>query len=172
MSDLTQEDVRRWFECNDSGLVWREAPPKSKVIVGSVAGSVHKKTGYVTVRLLGKDYRVHRLVFLYHHGYIPEFVDHGDHMRYNNHISNLRECTSKENARNRRARVTANSQYKGISWSKDKNKWRARASDETGKEIHLGYHPNEEEAAKAYDSYAIQHFGEFTTLNFTTTTYV
>jgi len=166
MSGLTQEEVRRWFDCDGHSLLWKEAPPRSNIKVGATAGNTHPKTGYVQVRLRGKDYRVHRLVFLWHHGYTPEFVDHRDHVRHHNNISNLRECTSKENACNRRARVTATSQYKGITWAPDKMKWRARASDAEGKEIHLGYHEDEVVAARAYDTYAINNFEEFANINF------
>ena len=55
------------------------------------------------------------------------------------------------------------SQYKGV--MKRKNRWRARIRLE-GKDINLGQFGTEVEAAKAYDTAARQHLGQFALLNF------
>jgi hypothetical protein len=56
------------------------------------------------------------------------------------------------------------SQYKGVSWSKEMNKWKAYISIEN-KQVILGYFTNEEEAGLAYNLKAAEHFGEFGKLN-------
>lgn len=66
--------------------------------------------GYYYVRIKNKAYSVHRLVAL---TFIPTndttlHIDHIDGNRLNNHISNLRWCTQKENSNNpiTRARIS------------------------------------------------------------------
>lgn len=53
------------------------------------------------VRVDGRMYRAHRLVFMYHHGYMPNIVDHIDCDKTNNRIENLREASKSENGMNR-----------------------------------------------------------------------
>jgi len=92
-------------------------------------------------------------------------VDHKNHNGLNNRKPNLRLCTQRQNQRNRRPKRGSSSQYKGVSWHKEKKKFRA-AIFYNGKNIHLGYFKDEVEAAKAYDKKAKELFGEFAYLNF------
>ncbi len=91
--------------------------------VGQVAGCVHKGTGYIHVKIKGKAYKAHRLIFLYHHGYLPDFVDHIDGDKTNNKIENLRAATKEENCRNQKVRSTNKSGYKGVKWVEHCKKW-------------------------------------------------
>jgi hypothetical protein len=91
--------------------------------VGQVAGCIHKGTGYIHVKIKGKAYKAHRLVFLYHHGYMPECVDHIDGDKTNNKIENLRAATKEENCRNQKVRSTNKSGYKGVKWVEHCKKW-------------------------------------------------
>jgi len=47
------------------------------------------------------------------------------------------------------------SRLKGVSWDTRSNKWRARSRDQ-GKQLHIGYYDNEEDAARAYQGY-VEH---------------
>ncbi len=67
-------------------------------------------------------------------------VDHEDHDGLNCQRCNLRKCVRGENDGNRR-KTHGSSQYKGVSWSKDKGKWRACITIE--KTVHLGYFTDE-----------------------------
>jgi len=91
--------------------------------VGQVAGCFHKGTGYIHVKIKDKAYKAHRLVFLYHHGYMPECVDHIDGDKTNNKIENLRAATKEENCRNQKVRSTNKSGYKGVKWVEHCKKW-------------------------------------------------
>jgi hypothetical protein len=99
-----------------------------------------------------KAHLAHRLVFLYHRGYLPEFIDHIDQNKLNNKIENLREITNSENQHNKGLNRNNSSGYKGVSWKRNHKKWRAGVQVNK-KEIHLGYYDTPEEAYKAYCNY-------------------
>ena len=98
--------------------------------------------------------------------------DHKDLNSLNNQRENLRACTHSQNLQNRNKPCNRNStsQYKGVYWRKDRNRWRA---DITLRDIfdqrytkYLGCSKIEKEAALLYDEAASEEFGEFARLNF------
>jgi hypothetical protein len=91
-------------------------------------------------------------------------VDHKDGNGLNNRRSNLRVATSSLNQANSRKRQ-GSSQYKGVGWDKEHNKWRARINYQHRRTF-LGCFEDETDAAKAYDDAARELFGEFARLNF------
>ncbi len=94
-------------------------------------------------------------------------VDHINHDTLDNRRCNLRLATYVENGRNRRKspRRRKSSKYKGVSFRKRRNCWRACISV-SGRIIQLGEFKSERQAAKAYDTAARKYFGEFACLNF------
>ena len=50
--------------------------------------------------------------------------------------------------------------FKGISFYKSKNKWRVFLSTGEGKQVHLGYYSDPQEAARVYDINALKILGE------------
>ena len=92
-------------------------------------------------------------------------VDHKDRNSLNNHLSNLRWCTKKENSQNMSKRKNTTSMYKGVCFYKPLNKWLARIHH-NGQLIHLGYYLDEADAGLAYDLKAKELFREFAHLNF------
>ena len=96
-------------------------------------------------------------------------VDHIDHNGLNNQKSNLRLCSTSQNAMNRKAR--GSSKYLGVYIVKIKGKNKTyeyfKAQINTnGKYKSLGYFKSEEIAAKTYDEAAKNYHGEFANLNF------
>lgn len=92
-------------------------------------------------------------------------VDHRDHDGLNNQRANLRRATPSQNMANQRKRSRpTSSRYKGVYWSNTYGCWIAEITGPTGKK-HLGRHPTEVGAAKAYDLAAADLFGEFAHLN-------
>ena len=91
-------------------------------------------------------------------------TDHIDGNKLNNTRANLRICTHAENHRNVGLRSTNTSGYKGVSFYKRYNRWRARiwANDRL---VFLGYFDSALEAACAYNNSAMLHYGEFAWLN-------
>jgi hypothetical protein len=94
----------------------------------------------------------------------PEIhIDHRDHNGLNCQRNNLRKCVRGENDGNR-TKTRGSSQYKGVSWAKDKRMWRACIRIE--RTVHLGYFEDEVQAALAYDEAARRRFGVMAHCNF------
>lgn len=92
--------------------------------------------------------------------------DHKDGNGLNNQRDNLRLCTHSQNAQNRNSKaVFKSSVYKGVSWCRQKMKWRSQIKV-YGKSLDLGFFLFENDAAKAYDDAARRYFGEFARTNF------
>lgn len=94
-----------------------------------------------------------------------QIVDHIDHCILNNHNDNLRICSIHQNNQNRRKiKKLCSSHYKGVSFHKAKNRWRAYIRDD-GKLIHIGLFADEIAAAAAYNAKAIELFGAYACIN-------
>jgi hypothetical protein len=89
-----------------------------------------------------------------------EFVDHVNGNGLDNRRGNLRLATKSQNAQNRRKVNGTTSQYKGTTWDKHSNKWKAQIRH-NGKLIHLGLFDTEADAHRAYCEKAKELFGEF-----------
>jgi hypothetical protein len=92
--------VRAWFDYDpDTGiLTWKMS--RGKVKAGDEAGYT-MPIGYRAVRLYGRLYYVHRIVWLWMTGEWPVGqVDHGDRVKANNRWLNLADVTHQQNAMN------------------------------------------------------------------------
>ncbi len=90
-------------------------------------------------------------------------ADHVNHDRLDNRRENLRIATNGQNCQNRSV-IRGESRFKGVHFHKRKGKWTAYIK--TDRQVHLGYFATEEEAARAYDEAARNHYGEFFLPNF------
>lgn len=92
-------------------------------------------------------------------------VDHENRNKLDNRRANIRPATSAQNMANRSKWIKqASSKFKGVSWSKERRKWRAYAGENS--KHHIGYFHSEIEAAKAVDMHALALYGEYACLNF------
>jgi hypothetical protein len=121
-------DIKDIFDYQDGNLYWK---------TGKLAGTI-KKDGRKQIRFDGKSYMSHRLIFQWHHGYLPACIDHinGDHS--DNRIENLRDASLAQNQHNRKLDKTSQSKIKNVSWFPISNKWRVCVAI-NGKQKHLGY---------------------------------
>jgi len=116
---ITQEYLHLAFEYKNGQLI-RKIGRKNEI--GQVAGYL-VPAGYIKLKIKGVNYAAHRLIFLYHHGYLPEFIDHINGNRADNRIENLRAATKSENCMNQKLRNTNTSGVKGLKWQKSNKKW-------------------------------------------------
>ena len=114
-SILTQELVQSLFEYQDGELFCLKKC--SRLAKNSF------KTKYKRTLIIGKKYLIHRIIFIYHYGYLPKCVDHIDGNQLNNRIENLREASFSQNQHNSKKPITNKSGIKGVSWQKSANKW-------------------------------------------------
>lgn len=103
--------------------------------------------------------RPHRLLVNY------ELVDHINGEPMDNRKNNLRSASKQQNSANRGLQSNNTTGFKGIYFQKTTGKYRAHIQV-NGKRISLGSHKTSIDAAKAYDTAASEHFGEFARLNF------
>ena len=96
-------------------------------------------------------------------------VDHKDGDRLNNTRGNLRQASNLQNSHNAKVRSDSKSGFKGVQRHVNHERlakpWQAKITV-NGKVRSLGFHATAEEAARAYDHAAREHFGEFARTNF------
>lgn len=91
-------------------------------------------------------------------------INYQDGNSFNCTKSNLRYGTRSMNWGNRRKLSKCLSIYKGVSWRKDRKRWKAYAQI-NGVLTNLGNFTDENEAGRAYNQKAAEIFGEFARLN-------
>ncbi len=93
-----------------------------------------------------------------------EFCDHINGAGFDNRRENLRVCTHSENQRNRSKNKNGSSCYKGVCWSKKRQKWMSQI-DVNGITVRIGEHNTEIEAAISYNTKAKELYGDFCRIN-------
>lgn len=132
----------------EDGHLCRKHDSHAKWRAGYKISNVSRPDGYGMLTIGGKRQLVHRMIFLFHNGWLPDLVDHKDRDCSNNHIENLRAADKRINAINTGLPSNNKSGVKGVCWSKVSQKWSAQIKHR-GKKIHLGVHDDIEDATKA-----------------------
>ena len=138
------KDVAKMFKYDrKSGrLFWNIK--RSGVTIGNEVASMYK--GYKGAKVNGRLYLAHRVIWFIENGRLPLKgfeIDHIDHIKTNNKISNLREVTHAENQRNHPKYKNNSSGITGVSFHKRVKKWEAYIGRKT-----LGYFSDIEDAIK------------------------
>lgn len=155
---IDQELVKTLFDYREDGfLIWK-LPPTNRTRAGQIAGSF-RKNGYSQTGINRKIYTNHRIIYLWHHGYLPKEIDHINRIRDDNRIENLRDACG-HNQANRTKKKNTSSKYIGVTWEKNRKKWQVYCQEKL-----VGRFKTEKEAAIAYNLRAIKVFGSHAHLN-------
>jgi hypothetical protein len=146
---ITQAELKKIFDYKD-GALYRKPKNVSRL----------DKNGYEKITINGRSYLVHRLIFLFHHGYLPTVVDHINRVRNDNRIENLRAATQQDNVRNSKMNSKNTSGYPGVWHNKKTNKWIAYINIDLVRK-HIGAFNTFEEAKEARIAYEKKHVKQF-----------
>ena len=158
---ITATRLRELLECDiEAGTFrWRETRG-SRAIKGAAAGT-RRWDGYYVLRLDGRLYLRHRLVWLYAHGAWPkETLDHANRVKGEDRLANLREATRPQNHANVGLQRNNKSGFRGVHQLSGQNVWVASIKNR-GKAKHLGRFGSAEAAATAYNAALEQMHGEY-----------
>jgi hypothetical protein len=153
---IDQLTLRKLFSYVDGALIWSvEAAPRMR---NKRAGALNGM-GYRQIRIHGTIYPEHRVVFMYHYGWLPKMIDHIDGDPTNNRIENLRPCTQQQNRYNTRG-WSKRQLPKGVTWNSKDKRYQAQLSI-SGKNTYLGQYVELEDAVAAVNNARRRHHGEF-----------
>lgn len=122
-----------------------------------------EKAGYIStnyyVDKTKKNIKMHRLI-LNVEDIKNKDIDHINWIKYDNRKNNLRVCTHQQNTINVEKKKNNTSGTVGVSYRKDRNKWRAEINFKNTY-IYLGMYDNKEDAIKARRNAEEKYFGDF-----------
>ena len=113
---MTREELHKSlvYHYNTGDWYWI-SDNSNNVKKGDEAGRIDSK-GYRVIGINGKQYKAHRLAFLYMTGKMPpEEVDHINGVRDDNRWFNLRTATSTQNKLNPQGPIRSNTGIRGVS---------------------------------------------------------
>jgi hypothetical protein len=148
---LTQERLKELLHYDpETGVFTNRATRNQLAKAGTEAGFVTSPQGYRSIGIKGRQYRSHRLAWLYVYGAWPEGdIDHINGVCDDNRIANLRDVSTSENCQNQRT-VRSNSKSGLIGARQFRpGKWQSQIKV-NGRCIHLGTFYSPEEAHAAY----------------------
>ena len=94
---------------------------------GQPALSYKNPKGYCGGKIFNQFLLAHRVIWAMHYGEWPGGqIDHKNHDRTDNRISNLRVVTNQGNGKNRSLQKNNTSGFTGVQWIKSSGKWDAR----------------------------------------------
>lgn len=148
------------YEKTTGRLRWKVK--RAQMDIGSIAGARRGKGNcYLQVSIDRKLYRVHVVIWKMMTGIEPPHqVDHKDLGKSNNRWRNLRAATKSQNIANTGLSARNTSGYKGVTWSKVSQKWRAQIWKD-GKQYFVGSFDDPARASAAYQSKGRELYGEY-----------
>jgi hypothetical protein len=180
VAHVSDAELPRLIEVREDGYFWLPRPRSmfcddisfkswNAKHVGKKVFTSRDDDGYLRVRLFGRSYPAHRVIWALHYGKWPEGqIDHINGDPADNRIENLRDVSHAENGRNQRLHRTNTSGFAGVNWRARSRRWLASitvngrrkhigcfaaladaVAARKAAEAALGYHPNHGRAAIA-----------------------
>lgn len=144
----------------ETGLMTRRVATASNIKVGDPVGYADNQ-GYLCAYIKGRQYKVHRLAWLYVYGEWPKGqLDHINGDRTDNRICNLREATASQNQQNKATPKENKSGVKGVVQHKRSGRWYAFCRV-NGTRSYLGSFTDIQDAEAAVIKFRSEHHGEF-----------
>jgi HNH endonuclease len=155
----SMERLRGLFDYNQDGSLTRLIS-KGTLKAGSVTFGKKEKCGYRRIWVDSELYLFHRIVWQWHYGDDPKFIDHINQDRNDNRIDNLRRVDKNSNCRHQLLPKNNTSGFFGISLNKEKGIWNACISVDS-KKLTLGGSKDIKKAVLIYNEACNKYHGEF-----------
>lgn len=147
-TDVSREEVAALISYDPQTGLFTHKVNGHKRRAGDVTGRLDNK-GYVRIRLLGYEFKAHRLAWLLTYGVWPAAeIDHINGCPSDNRVMNLRDVSVAENGWNRK-KAMRNSQTGVLGVCENGRKFHAQIGAK-GKRYSLGLFDTVEEASAAY----------------------
>lgn len=157
---LTAERLRELVIYNPDTGEFTWATSRVGARKGDICGRI-SQFGYREIGIDYKLYKANRLAWLYMTGSFSKFgIDHINRVRDDDRWCNLREANQSQNSANVARKKCNTSGQTGVTWDKDRNKWRVQIRIK-GKKTNLGRYDNYDEAVKVSKDALIMEFGEY-----------
>lgn len=153
------------YDAETGAFRWRttalDVKGRRRRLAGTAAGTL-QDTGYIKIAVDGRNYKAHRLAWLYVYCEWPRGrIDHADGNPTNNVITNLRLASNAQNAANSRPRKRDLPKGVRVNKTATRNPTYIAEIKVNYKYTHLGVYVTAAEAHAAYMAAARAHFGEF-----------
>lgn len=153
----------------DGYLIRRKKSGYRGTIGDIIRGTKQKKLGHITIKFNGKNFYLHRILWIMYYGSIDEklLIDHIDGNASNNNISNLRLATYSNNNHNEKLNIMNTTGHKDIclysKTKKGKVYWYYRVSVKLNSKATTKNFPENklEDAIKFRDDLILKLHGEF-----------
>jgi len=122
MKHITQELIKELFTYKQGKLI-RRVDRGKRYKAGDIAGNTGFN-GYRRIRINGISYYTHRLIWLYHYGYMPKYLDHKYGKEIGDYLWNLRPSSHCQNMANSKMPKNNTSGIKGVFFKH--GRWHAR----------------------------------------------
>jgi hypothetical protein len=145
-----QEYLLRLFEYDGQYLYWKNPPWNKPFLQGHRISNI-TRGGYCIVKIDGRIYKVHRIIWKMVYGYDPDEIDHNNHIRHDNSLFNIRDTTAHGNHRNQiNSRPECYGLPAGVDFFRNKYRAQGKLNDKT---CYLGLYTTPELAHAAWRAF-------------------
>ena len=156
-TDLTYEKVKYLFRYNPfTGNLIRRVSRNTNSMKGQIV-KCQSSRRYAVVTISGRDYLVHRIIWLYMTGKWPrDQIDHINRIKHDNRWVNLREATGRQQQMNLNINRRNKLGIRGITIVRNRFCVQLKIKGQRG---YLGHFKNLDDAVKVRRAAEINHFG-------------